>query len=846
VQESPQCHALFRRGISFGFLAVGGYGRRELCLHSDIDLVILFDKRIPQEASGIVTEILYPLWDLGLELGYGTRTVKDCMKLAAEDLEVLTSLMDARFLCGDSPLFLKLAEKLQRKVFRPRSRVLVEKLLADQDARTQKFGDASHRLEPDLKEGIGGLRDYHHMLWMAKALLGLRVPRDLEVLGALSSSEYDQLCKHLDVVWQIRRHLHRLSGRANDRLYFEYQDPIAQTLGYPERKGFPPVEQFLGRLHEAMAGIKALHRAFVEDHVTSPSKQSVPVHVRGLPPALSAGKRGLSFGSPEAIPADPPLLMEIFWWSARSGMTLSREALRLVGEFLHLVDHRFRTKPQVSDRFLEMLRAPYLHQALEKMLESGFLENLIPEFLPIKDRVQFDAYHVFPVGWHCLETVRHLKEISRQQDILLPGILEDLPDPTPLLLGALLHDIGKAGKNHAERGARMARPILDRLGCAPAVREDVVFLIRYHLLLFETATRRDLNDEKSVVLFASRVENINRLKMLYLLTWADSKATGPKSWNEWIAGLTQELFFKALHVLEREELATVSASRKMKRKLGALRKKIGPETSEKALGAVTDQMTPRYLLNISPGEIARHAMISLALKKENAPGDFPAFHLDARPASTQETWEVTVLAQDRPGLFADLTGVLAVNDINILSADIYTWRDGTAVDLFRVTGPLDPLHPEEAWDKVRRDVARTLAGKMDLESRLRAKRSSLVLKGSHGPTRPPLVTLDNDGSDFFTLVEVFAPDRIGLLHTISKTLFELGVDIRIAKIGTKGDQVADVFYVRDFVGRKILEPEAMEKIRRSLTRRLEQDVFQPGAQTALTGAPKRSGARRAC
>jgi len=837
VQESPEGRALFRRGVPFAFLAVGGYGRRELSLHSDIDLVILFQKRIPKEAGRIVNRILYPLWDQGLELGYGIRTVKDCLKLAGSDPEVLTSLMDARFLCGDSPLFLNMVEKLHQKVIRPRAEELVKQLLEKQRKRGRDFGDASHRLEPDLKEGIGGLRDYHHIWWMGKALLDLRVPRDLEYRGILSTTEYEELRGHLEVIWRARLHLHSLSGRANDRLFFEYQEQIAKRLGYRDRKGFPAVEQFLGRLHESMAGIKSLHQAFLQNHVQQAAHGKATERIPGLPSGLTTGERGLSFSAPEEIPAQPFLLMEIFSWTARTGLTPSREAIRIVREFLYLVDDRFRRTPRISHEFLKILTEPHVSVALEQMLETGFLERLIPEFRPIRNRVQFDAYHIYPVGWHSLETVRRLENISRQEDILLPGIFEDLPDPAPLFLGALLHDIGKTGKNHAVRGSRIARAILDRLDADESLKEDVVFLVRNHLLMYETATRRDLNDEKSVVLFASAVADVNRLKMLYLLTWADSMATGPRAWNDWIAGLVQELFFKALHVLERGELATSSAARKMKRAQTAVRKLLGAPAEGEGSGNLFDRMTPRYLLHTHPAEIARHTNMALELR-ENGDGSSPAgFRLHTRTVPHEKTWELTFLGQDRPGLFSDLTGVLALNDINILTADIYTWRDGTAVDIFRVTGPRDPLHPEEAWEKVRKDIARALEGTLDLANRLRVKSTSELFSRPGRPARAPVVKVDNHSSDFFTLIEVFAPDRIGLLHTISRALFELGVDIRIAKIGTKGDQVADVFYVRDLVGRKIEEPEAIERIERTLIRFLGGHE----AQAALPAERSRAG-----
>jgi len=389
----------------------------------------------------------------------------------------------------------------------------------------------------------------------------------------------------------------------------------------------------------------------------------------------------------------------------------------------------------------------------------------------------------------------------------------DLPDPEPLFVAALFHDIGKTGKDHAAKGAALVRKILKRFGYDRKRMEDVCFLVHRHLLLAETASRRDLNDEKIVVQCAGTVGTMERLKMLYLLSWADGKATGPRAWNDWIANLVLELFFKILHILEKGELATPDASKRMKLSLQQVRSRSGDQLSTVDQEALFDGMPPNYLIETSPRAIVRHIALYKTLRDAGSKGLKSAFCLEAEAAPSSGTYEVTFLARDRAGLFSDVAGIMALNNINILSARIYTWRDGTAVDIFTVTPPLDPLHPEEIWERIKGDLAETFEGRLPLPERLQQKAEPSILFRMKSPGRQPQVHVDNEASDFFTLIEVFADDRIGLLYRITHALFTLGVDIRIAKIATKGDQVADVFYVLDLEGQKVMEQEKVEKIR---------------------------------
>ncbi|OGP53759.1 MAG: [protein-PII] uridylyltransferase [Deltaproteobacteria bacterium RBG_13_52_11] len=830
LQESLVGRALHQQGIPYAFVAMGGYGRRELCLHSDIDIILLFGKKVPLQAKTLMQEILFPLWDLGLDLGYGTRTIKDCLSIAKIDFEVLTSLLDARFIDGEYPLYLDLIEKLYKKVLSKKSHALRLWLIEKDKKRLDTFGDSSYLLEPNLKEGIGGLRDYHHMLWLAKASVGPRETHDQAFRARLSYQEYQDLRQHVSFLLNIRNHLHLLSHRRNDRLTFEYQAEIAQRLGLRDQKKSLAAEQFNSLVHATMAALKSLSRSFTAGLFLTTKKGRNIKQIRQISQGLTVDKGELGFDAARAILKNPSLLIAIFEYSARLGYPLSLEARRLVREFLYLVDDSFRQSKTIVGSFETILtQSSHTFETLSQMIDVGFLDSFIPEFGRIRNRVEFDAYHIFPVGIHSLYTVKYLKELSGADHELLHDLFVEISHPERLLWAGLFHDIGKSKGNHAHSGAAITNTILKRFGYDKDGIQDICFLVRYHLLLAETATRRDLNDEKVIVQCARIIGSVELLKMLYLLTWADSRATGPKAWNDWIANLIRDLVFKILHILERGELATRDASRKVEHIKSEVRKHIVPGTQENDLEASFERMPSRYLLNTSPQEIVRHLGMAIRLKammqaretqlEGNAGEDI--FIFETRKDKVGNCWEITIVAKDRPGLFANIAGVLALNTINILSADIYTWRDGTAVDVLRTANPLDDLFVKEKWAKVQEELANVLTGSLSLESSIGNKETHRHSAGFKKLLRVPDVVVDNESSDFFTIIEVYSNDHVLLLYRITHALFDLGLDIHSARIATKVDQVVDVFYVRDLEGQKIEDDERVKEIKRTLLKQLK-------------------------
>ena len=797
----------------YAIIALGGYGRREQCLASDVDLLFLFGKKIPASADDLIREMIYPLWDMGIEVGHATRSVAECVTMAARDFDVFTPLLDARFICGISPLYSELVARLGKTVISKNAHRFTRWLVQRNQDRHQRFGDSANLLEPNIKEGKGGLRDYHTMLWLAGVTSDVRQRRDLEYYGYLSHVEYNELIQALKFVWQVRNHLHRLTGRKCDQLYFEYQVKLAEALNFKKTKGWEPVELFLGVLHDRMECIKQQHLMFLYELGISASpkgrrKVAKQTRVKGL--AVKEGK--LAFVASRHILSDPKLLVAIFEESVALKIPLGVEARRLIKDFLYLADKKFRRSEAVVKSFERILVASVPEfNVLSVMLNTGLLGQLIPGFKGIINRIQFDAYHIFPVGRHCLRTVLTIKRFGTDEDTsgypFCGDLYKKLRRRKILLWAALLHDIGKGipSGGHSLRGSAMVKDLLAARGQAPADVERICFLVREHLLLMKTATRRDIQDEETAISCARIVKDAEVLKMLYLLSVADAMSTGPKAWNDWTATLLRDLFVKVLNIIENGELATPEALEilavKKKLLLGAART---PE-AVKAYASLFQVMSPRYQLTIDVEDMMDHVRLYGTLNAAD-------FVWKIAPDSVSSTRRVIVCARDRPGLFSSIAGVFTLNKIDILAVQVFTWRNNIALDIFEVKAPPDPIFEDRKWAKTRLDLQAVLSGSLDLAGRL--KNRLLVARSQKSIfSRPGKVVVDNETSSFYTIIEVHAHDFQGFLYQITDALLRCRLDVWVAKIATHVDQVVDVFYVRDFDGRKVDGSARIEAIK---------------------------------
>ena len=808
----------------FALVAVGGYGRRELCLRSDVDILILCRRKIPPQALDLAQSIFFPLWDMGLDLGHGFRTIKDCLALAKDDFQVLASLLDARHVAGNRDIFDEFAKRAADKVFAKRRHAFTDWLDSMAEERRVRFGDASALLEPDLKEGIGGLRDYHQVLWLGRLHHGVGDVEGLLRVGALTEAESGVLSDQADFLCRVRNFLHHHSGRHNDRLLFQHQVQVAADMGYEAAPDSLPVERFLTRLHREMVGLKAILGSFREGLRKASRRPSSP---EPLSPGVVRDGDQLRFDFPKAFP-DPPLaLLDIFVCSAGLGLPVAWSARRVASGHLFMVKERLRRSAKASALFMDLLGSGRSAEALRQMMETGVLGALLPEFGRVQDVVQFDTYHIYPVGPHSLHAVSALESLSGvggQDDGRLPELWRDIRDRRVLVLSALLHDVGKGlGGGHSEKGAAMALELAGRLGLDADRAADVEFLVREHLLLAETATRRDLGDESVVAAAAGRIATPERLRMLYLLTWADARATGPAVWTPWMASLLSELFHKVDNIFRGSTLATPHAVQKIVRTRDALRQGRWEGLSSHEVETFLERMPARYFLTLEPEDIAGHMRMVGELwraveqdrrRRPGGKGGEGVVVVRARHRPESRSWVVALAALDIPGLFKTVTGVLALQDVNILSAECFVWRDSVVVDIFTVSDLPGHLEPNELWQRVELWVRSALTGRLDLDYRLSQKRDSILAPRSL--PHPAKVQVSNEASDFYTVIEVGCSDRVGLLYDVAHVFLEHGVSVHLARIATFGDRVADAFYVRDAQGQKVEDPEAVEAVRRGL------------------------------
>ena len=801
----------------YAIVALGGYGRAEQCVYSDVDLLFLFEKKVPRLAEDLVREIVYPLWDMGLDVGHATRSIKECVTMARKDFEVLTSILDARFICGMSPLFMTLMDQIRTKFINLKPDTIISWLVETNRERHRRFGDSSYLLEPNFKEGQGGLRDYHTMLWIAKIKSGIKQRRDLEYYGYFSHDDFTRLSEALAFIWNVRNRFHLMMNRKSDQIHLEQQRKLAEVMGVKAVNGHLPVEHLLGELHGHMEYVKQQHEMFLYEmeqkkRLKRKNKGLKTTHVKGL----KFNRGMLNFISPEKILNNPGLLIDIFAESAIHRAPLNSEAKRLVKDFAHLVDEPFRRDPKVVQRFERILiRSNRAFEVLNQMLYTGFLARFIPDFKSVANRIQFDQYHLYPVARHLLYTIKILRgfvtDAGAEADPLAHNLYKELKKKKALLWAALLHDIGKGEpkSGHSERGAVLAEKILLEKGASPVDAKTVAFLVEHHLLLVLTATRRDVNDEETAVAMARVIKKADVLKMIYLLTVADSMATGPKAWNDWTASLLKNLFFKVLNVLEHGELASGRAVRTVEKKrqavVGAMPAGMAPDQLDRLLSF----MSPRYMLYTPVGNIPKHLQLYAGI------GDRPfVWHVERSTGADTRT--VTICAMDRPGLISRIAGVFTLNNIDILDVQIFTWRNNIALDVFEVTPPPDPIFEDERWKKACLNLEDALADRLDLDEKLTRKKNDATPIRPYTAERPTEIVVDNATSSFFTIVEVVTFDFPGLLFRVTDALFKCGLDIWVAKIATKVDQVVDVFYVRDFDGQKVDAPQQVAAVKAAI------------------------------
>jgi len=795
-------------------VALGGYGRGELHPSSDIDLMVIYEGGMTPFVQRITQELLYTLWDLGLQVGHSCRSLPDCLAIARTDFPSRTSMQEARYVAGDRNLFKRFQSVLRTNLFRKDFAGFLETALAERDQRYRKFGASPYIGEPNVKESAGGLRDIHTAMWLASAKFGARTLHELADKGLIADRERRSADEALTFLWRVRNELHFLSGHKNDVLSRDLQPQIARNFGYADDETALGVEKFMRDYYLRARVIHRVSRRLIarcQEMLSRRGSAQRRLRQEALADGLLFfdGRLHLAEADGRAFREDPTRLMKVFWHAHRLGCDLSIDLERAIEDSLDLIDEGFRRSVEVRDLLLAICRNwGRVAQVLGVMHELGLLGRYLPEWGALTCLVQYDAYHKFSADQHSLLAVETLESLAPGQSAESEGIarvLTEVEKPELLILGMLLHDIGKAkGHGHAAKGIPLIKTLASRLGFAPAAGATLVFLVEHHLLMSHVAQRRDIDDPKTVERFAGSVRDPQWLRMLYLLTYADMKAVGPGVLTSWRAVILWELYSRTLVRLAggRPETPDREAvARRVWAELG------GEETREK-VEAHLAWMSERYLVTTGAQRIAAHLRL--------------IHHLEAAPVATELFHhpdlgfsDLLVVTPDLPGLFSLIAGTLAANGVNILSAQIHTRADGIALDTFQVNDRIGEAITEESrWSRTLEDLRRVIRGDETVEALLERRHAGR--REAETVPGPAKVAVDNDLSDTHTVVEVKCPDRVGLLYLITRTLSRAGLDIASARIATEIDQAFDAFYVTDREGRKIEDPEAMNRIREAL------------------------------
>ena len=803
-------------------MALGGYGREELHPLSDVDLMVVYDGEMSPYVQRMIQELLYSLWDLGLHVGHSLRSLDDCVAMARTDFPSRTSMQEARFLAGERRLFARFQRVLRENVFRRDFAQFLETTLVERDARYRKHGASPYIGEPNVKESAGGLRDMHTAMWLGAAKFGARTLRELTDKGLITPREQAAADAALTFLWRVRNELHFFSGHKNDVLTRDLQPRIAKNLGYENDETTLGVERFMRDyylharvIHRVSKRLIARCQETLSRRGSAERRQRQQALADGL--VFFDGRLHLADRDPSQLRTDPARLMKVFWHLHRLGCELSLDLERAIEDSLHLVDEAFRRSDGVRELFLDVCRTwGRAAQTFSEMHELGLLGRYLPEFGALTCLVQYDVYHKFSADQHSLLAVEHLEALAPGQSAESEGaahVLSEVEKPELLMLGMLLHDIGKAkGHGHVAKGIPLVRELTARVGLQAADGAAVEFLVAHHLTMSHVAQRRDIDDPKTITDFAAAVGDPSRLRMLYLLTYADMRAVGPGVLTPWQARILHELYARTLASLTGGRVARPSRTRLAERLHAAAK----GEVDLQAVKAHLAMMTDRYLESTSVQRMAEH------LRMLDGLGESPVvtalFHHPDLGSS-----DLVVVTRDLPGLFALIAGTLAASDVNIISAQIHTRADGIVIDTFQVNDPAgDVIGSPAHWARTLDALRAVLTGEQTVPALLDRRRAAG--REATGPGGPSKIALDNQLSDTATVIEVKCPDRLGLLYLITKTLAGLGLDIVSARIATEIDQAFDTFYVQDREGRKIEDPETLERARAGLEQALAQPI----------------------
>ena len=826
-------------GEKMAIVAVGGYGRGEMAPFSDVDLLFLLPYKQTPHTEQVIEFLLYMLWDLGLKVGQATRSVAECLRYAKADLTIRTALIEARYVWGEQALYTELKQRFESEIQRGTAAQFVEAKLAERDARHIRVGDSRYQLEPNVKEGKGGLRDLHTLFWIAKYIYRIDDVAKLVELGVLSAEESQRFERAQSFLWTVRCHLHYLAGRAEERLTFDMQTEIGAAMGYADRPGARGVERFMKHYFLVAKDVGDLTRIFcaiLEIDQKGKSRLSWlrwGQTRRRLDGFAVDGDR-LTVPTEDFFKKDPVALIRLFHVAQEHDLDIHPRALLAATQSLRLVDAKLREDPEANRLFLEILtsrKSPEI--ALRRMNEAGVFGRFIPDFGRVVAQMQYDMYHVYTVDEHTLFAIGILHQIETGQlkDELpvASAIMPTIVSRRALYLATLLHDIAKGrGGDHSELGEKIALKLGPRLGLSAEETETVAWLVRWHLLMSSIAFKRDIGDPQTVHDFVARVQSPERLKLLLVLTCADIRAVGPKIWNGWKAALLREIYHSALDTITGGLAVEEGRDSRIAAAQAAARALL-PDFTDEEFATITSRGYPFYWLSSDAGTHARHARLMREADSSGAP-----LTVEKRIDPARAVTEITLYTADHAGLFSRIAGALAVSGANIVDAKIMTMSNGMALDTLWVQDQDGtPFDRPDKLAKLAFVFENVLTG--DLNPHLELERAPAFPSRMSVFTVPPRILIDNQASRSHTVIEVNGRDRPGLLWEVTRELTRLSLQVSSAKISTYGEKVVDVFYVKNLFGHKVEHPQKLAEIRTTL----EAVLAKGNAAARALAAPTR-------
>ncbi|MCP3370321.1 [protein-PII] uridylyltransferase [Bradyrhizobium cajani] len=845
ILYSAATRHLYRSPIPSGaermaVVATGGYGRGLMAPESDIDLLFILPYKQTAWGEQVAEAILYCLWDMGLKVGHATRSVDESIRQARGDMTIRTAILETRFLTGDKPLYDELVERFDKEVVQGTASEFVTAKLAEREERHRRGGQSRYLVEPNVKDGKGALRDLHTLFWIAKYVYRVRDTDELVDRGVFDAQEYRSFRRCADFLWSVRCNLHFYCNRAEERLSFDLQREIAVRLGYTSHPGMQDVERFMKHyflVAKEVGNLTAILCAKLEDQQAKPAPVLSRMMARLRPTPVKrrvpdsddfiVDNNRINVAAPDVFKHDPVNLIRIFRLAQKNNLAFHPDAMRDVTRSLGLINAQLRENPEANRLFMEILTSDNAEIVLRRMNETGVLGNFIRAFGKIVSMMQFNMYHHYTVDEHLIRCIGFLQDIERGgiEEFTLASDLMRKTRPehrAVIYIATLLHDVAKGRpEDHSIAGAKVARRLCPRLGFSPADTELVAWLIEEHLTMSTVAQSRDLSDRKTIENFAAVVQSVEQMKLLTILTTADIRGVGPGVWNGWKAQLLRSLYYETEPVLT-GGFSEVDRGKRLAAAHAEFRMAFA-EWPKDELDAYIGRHYPAYWLKVELARKIRHARF---VRSSEQAGHKLAINVGFD--EVRGVTELTIFAADHPWLLSIIAGACASAGANIVDAQIYTTTDGRALDTISISREYDRDEDEgRRATRIGEMIEDVLEGKLRLPEAVarrtvRSKAKPFVIE--------PEVTINNQWSDRYTVIEVSGLDRPGLLYELTTAISKLNLNIASAHVATFGERARDVFYVTDLLGAQINAPTRQSAIKSALTHVMAGDkAVQPAA-----------------